>query len=163
MTTKTKATKKDKTQVEILESIVSDLFKLMSLKSEAVVSEEEENDALAVNVTGEDESGLLIGARGKTIASLQTILGLMFKQKTGDWKRIIVNVSDYRQKEEDRLKKLAEETSLRAKETGEPQYLYNLTGGQRRIVHMVLSEDKTITTESQGEGADRCLIVSPAK
>ncbi len=159
----TKVKKQEKTEVSILENIVKDLFSLLSLKSEAVVLEDDENEALTVNIKGEEESGLLIGARGRTLSSLQTILGLMFRQKTGDWKRIIVNVADYREKEEERLRQLADETSARAKETGEVQYLYNLTGAQRRIVHMVLSEDKEITTESQGEGADRFLIVTPVK
>ncbi len=161
-----KATKSKKQltgDLAILEDIVQKLFSLLSLKSEAVISEDDENEALTVNIKGEEESGLLIGARGRTLSSLQTILGLMFRQKTGDWKRIIVNVADYREKEEDRLRQLADETSIRAKETGEVQYLYNLTPAQRRIVHMVLSEDKEITTESQGEGTDRFLIVSPVK
>jgi len=159
----TKAKKAAKTDVKILEDLVNKLFSMLSLKSIAEVSDDAENDALSVNIKGEEESGLLIGARGRTLSSIQTILSLMFRQTTGNWKRIIVNVADYREKEEQRLKTMAEETALRAKETGEVQYLYNLTGAQRRIVHMALSENKDIKTESQGEGSDRFLIVSSAK
>ena len=56
---------------------------------------------------------------GETINSLQTIISLIYRQKTGDWKRIVVNIGDWREKQEERLKSLAEQTSARAIETGE--------------------------------------------
>ncbi len=158
--TKSKVKEIEKDPLKLVAAIVKDLFTLLSLKSSVEVLEDSDNDAILVNITGEEESGLLIGARGKTLSSLQTILGLIFRQKTGEWKRIIVNVSDWREKEEQRLRKLAEETAARVLETGETQQLYNLTPAQRRIVHMVLSENEGIKTESEGEGTDRFLVVS---
>ena len=95
--------------------------------------------------------------------SIQIILGMMYRQKTGEWKRILVNVADWREKEQVRLENLAEVTAQRVIETGEPQSLYNLTSAQRRIVHLTLSENKRIETESLGEGKDRYLIVNPKK
>ena len=147
--------------ISILKEQVENLFKLMGITSEIEVLEDKENDSYLVNVKGEKETGLLIGARGRTLQSIQMVLGLMFRQKTSEWKRIILNVSDYREKEEERLKSLASQTAERAKSTGEAQHLYNLTPSQRRIVHMSLSEDSDIHTESQGEGQDRFLVVTP--
>ncbi len=65
-------------------------------------------------------------------------------------------------KNEDYLNNLAEQTAQRAKETNEPQNLYNLNSAQRRIIHMCLSEDKETETESLGEGQERYLVVKPA-
>jgi spoIIIJ-associated protein len=163
MTKKTSEKKalKVKTGIDQLEEIVKELFSLLSLDSKPEFSEDPDNDAYMVNIVGEAESGLLIGSRGRTLSSLQTVIGLIYRQRTGEWKRIILNVSDWREKEEERLHRLAEETATRAKETGETQNLYNLTPAQRRIVHMTLSEDKDIKTESEGEGTDRYLAVSP--
>lgn len=157
-----KTNKKAKPQ-KVLEEITKELFKLLSVKSKATVDEDKENDAFVVNIQADDESGLLIGSRGRTLQSLQTILGLMLRQRLGDWKRVIVDVADWREKEEERLKDLAEKTAERAVTTGEPQNLYNLTPSQRRIVHMALSENSDIETESQGEGNDRFLVVSSKK
>jgi hypothetical protein len=36
--------------------------------------------------------------------------------------------------------------------------LYNLTASQRRIIHLFLTENPDIKTESQGEDKDRFLI-----
>ena len=51
----------------------------------------------------------------------------------------------------------------RAKATGEGQPLYNLNAGQRRTIHMYLANEKTISTESFGEGKERYLVVKPKK
>ena len=62
-----------------------------------------------------------------------------------------------------RLEELADQVAKRAKSSGEPQSLFNLTPAQRRIVHMTLAEDLEIKTESVGEGKERYLLVSPEK
>jgi spoIIIJ-associated protein len=145
--------------IETLQKIADKLFALMSTKAEVKVTYDKSNEAFVVDVEAGDETGLLIGKKGETLSSIQTMLGILLKQKTDEWNRVIVNVGDYREKEEDYLKGLATTTAERAKETKEPQTLYNLTPGQRRIVHMALSEDEDVETESVGEGNERYLVV----
>lgn len=152
-----------KKNVEILQKLSESLFELMSVSAKIEASYDKENEAFVVNIDGGDATGLLIGKKGETLNSIQTILGVLLKQKVGEWMRVVVNVGDYREKEEDYLKNLAETTAARAKETGEPQSLYNLKPWQRRVVHMTLSEDKDLVTESAGEGEDRYLVVKSKK
>lgn len=144
-----------------LEKSVSSLLSLMGSKAEFEIKEEGEN--ITIDIDAKDETGLLIGRHGETINSIQTILGLIAFQKTGEWKRVLVNVGDWREKQEEKLQELAEQASLRAVETGEPQAIYSLTPGQRRIIHLFLSENKDVETESLGEGEDRYLLVKPKK
>jgi spoIIIJ-associated protein len=144
---------------KILTGLTDELLALMSTTAKAAVSYDQENDAFIVTITSTEETGLLIGRKGETLSSIQTILGVLLKQKTGDWKRVVVNVGDYREKEEDYLRNLGLSAAARAKETGEPQSLYNLNPAQRRIVHMALSEDSSVETESLGEGNERYLVV----
>lgn len=150
-------------RVKDLQTIANELLVLMATHTSAKVSYDKSNECYVVNIDGKDETGLLIGKKGETLLSLQTILGILLKGKTGEWERVTVNVGDYLEKEEEYLKNLALNTSSRAKETGEPQSLYNLKPFQRRIIHMVLSEDKEIVTESVGEGEERYLVVKASK
>lgn len=152
-----------KKNIEILQKLSEELFELMTVGAKIEVSYDKENESFVVNIDGGDATGLLIGKKGETLNSIQTILGVLLKQKVGEWMRVVVNVGDYREKEEDYLKNLAETTATRAKETGEPQSLYNLKSWQRRVVHMTLSEDKDLVTESAGEGEDRYLVVKSKK
>ncbi|OGM21719.1 hypothetical protein A2955_03730 [Candidatus Woesebacteria bacterium RIFCSPLOWO2_01_FULL_37_19] len=156
-----KVSKKTKPTEKILEEISNKLFNLIGTDAKATVVEDKENATFMVNVEAEEEAGLLIGNRGKTIYSLQTVLNLILKQRTGEWYRVVVNIGDWLEKEKERLEQLAQQTKDRAKETGESQVLYNLTPGQRRLVHLYLSEDKSVDTKSEGEGENRYLIVSP--
>lgn len=128
-------------------------------KAKIDVEYDKENEAYVVNVDAPDETGLLIGKKGETLSSLQTVLGVLLKAKVGEWNRVVVNIGDYREKEEGYLKNLAMSTAERARETGQPQNLYNLKPWQRRIIHMSLSEEKDIATESVGEGEERYLVV----
>jgi spoIIIJ-associated protein len=149
-----------KKNVEILEKLSNELLSLMSIVgAKTEVGYDKENEAYVVNIEAVEETGLLIGKKGETLASIQLILGVLLKQKVGEWNRVVVNVGDYREKEESYLRNLATATADRAKETGQPQSLYNLKPWQRRIVHMTLSEDKDLITESMGEGEERYLVV----
>lgn len=152
-----------KEKTEILKNLVEELLSLMSTQAKAEVDYDKENEAYVVDIDAGDETGLLIGKKGETLGSLQAILGVMFKQKTGEWNRVVVNVGDYREKEEDYLKSLASGAAARAKETGEPQSLYNLKPWQRRIIHLALSNEKGIETESLGEGEERYLVIKAVK
>ncbi len=152
-----------KKNTEQLQKLVNELLNLMAVSAEGEVVYNKEEDAYEVNIDAKDQTGLLIGKKGETLSSLQTVLSLIFKQKIGEWKRVIVNVGDWREKEEEYLKNLAQSTAERAKETGEPQSLYNLKPWQRRVIHMYLAEESGIITESEGEGEERYLIVKTKK
>jgi spoIIIJ-associated protein len=150
-------------KVKILQKLSDELLSQMSTKAKAEASYDKDNEIFTVDIDAGDETGLLIGKKGETLLAIQTVLGFLFKQKTGEWNRVLINVGDYREKEESYLNDLAATTAQRAKETGEPQNLYNLKPWQRRVIHLALSEDKDIMTESEGEGEDRFLIIKPKK
>jgi len=151
--------KKKETNTEVAQKLSEELLILMGVDAKIDVSEDKENQALVINISSDNETGLLIGRHGQTLLSVQAAIGMMLKQKLGEWIRVIVNVGDWRQKEEEHLKDLAESTAERARTTGEPQPIYNLTPSQRRIVHLALSEDPDLSTESEGEGEERYLVV----
>jgi spoIIIJ-associated protein len=148
-----------KENIKTLEDLAKELLSLMMVEPKVSVEYDKDGEVYSVDIDAGDATGLLIGKRGETLSSIQTVLGVLLKQKTGEWNKIMVNVGDYREKEEDYLKNLATSTAQRAKDTGTPQSLYNLKAWQRRIVHMALSEDKDVVTESVGEGEERYLIV----
>lgn len=149
-----------KNKTEIVEKAAKKLLTLMGSAAKVEAAEDKENEAVLVNLESAEETGLLIGRHGETILSLQTILGMMIRQETGEWVRILVNIGDWREKEESHLEELASQAAERAKETGTPQTLYNLSSSQRRTIHLFLSKDAQIKTESQGEGKERFLVIS---
>ena len=148
--------KKDLVEVE---KITTDLIKAIGVDVKTEVLADKKNNAILVNIDTEKEKGLLIGARGETLLALQSIISMMFQSKTQKWIRIFVNIADWREKEEERLNKMAKQIADRARTSGQTQSLYNLNSNQRRIIHTALSEEEGIKTESLGEGKDRYLTV----
>lgn len=141
-----------------VEDLARNLIALIDPKIKVSVNELQD-EVYEVNLETVDETGLLIGFRGENIIAIQTVLGIMLKNITGEWVRVVVNVGDYRQKQEQKLFELAEQTAERALETKEAQPIYNLSSAQRRIIHLHLSERSDVVTESQGEEPDRFLVV----
>lgn len=143
--------------------LTEDLLALMGVEGTVEVSslpsEDETEKSLSVTIDSPDSAGLLIGSHGATLAALQSFIAISLKQQTGEWYRIVADVGDWREKQDEYLKGLALQAADRAKTTGEPQHLYNLTANQRRIIHTTLSENDDVVTESQGEGDSRFLVV----
>lgn len=141
-----------------IQSTAQTLLDLMGIQGEISVSEDKENEAIVVTVDTQ-EAGILIGRHGETISAFQLILNQIINRGEENWQRILVDCGDYRSRQEESLRNLALSTAEQVKETGEAKALYDLTPAQRRVVHMVLSEDSDIVTESEGEGRERHLVV----
>lgn len=119
----------------------------------------DQEDAQSINLGVQDQdSGLLIGRHAETIDSLQRVVRLVC-QKDGD-KPIHININDFRERREERVRELARHAAERALETGYPQML-RLPANERRIVHMELVSMPEVETISEGEGAQRVLYVKP--
>jgi spoIIIJ-associated protein len=122
-------------------------------------------ETITLHVEGADEEamGLLIGRRGETLRSLQFLLNLLVSRRVQKWPQIVVDVGNYRQRRQESLEGLARRMAERVRQTGRPIMLEPMAAYERRIVHLALREDKTIFTESSGEGENRKITIFPAK
>ncbi|MBI5448905.1 KH domain-containing protein [Candidatus Gottesmanbacteria bacterium] len=120
----------------------------------------DETGAYRVHIETE-ETGLLIGYHGRTLESFQIILGILVSKQTGEWTKTYVNVGDYREKREEALMLMAQRAAERALAVGRPVELAHLSASERRVIHLTLSGDDRIETESVGDGASRTLLVKP--
>jgi spoIIIJ-associated protein len=153
----------DKKDLGLIQEIVEKLLSLSGIDASVDVSEDVENGAVLVDLKDTKEAGLLIGSRGETIFSIQSVVSMIFFKRSGKWLRIFLNVADWRDKQQSKLSSIALQAADRARTTGEAQHLYNLNSSQRRSIHLELSNEKDIETESVGEGEDRYLVVKPKK
>jgi spoIIIJ-associated protein len=143
----------------IVHKVTVDL--LVKLDIEGTVSVDiDETESFRVHIETE-ETGLLIGYHGRTLESFQIILGLLVSRELGKWVRVYVNVNDYREKREETLMLMAQRAAQRALTMGRPVELANLSASERRVIHLTLSGDEQVETESVGEGLRRVLIVKP--
>ncbi len=157
---------------EIAQRILEELLERMYIHGyvTAVVSQVpgaqgEPETTITLHVEGADEEamGLLIGRRGETLRSLQFLLNLLVSRRVQKWPQIVVDVGNYRQRRQESLESLARRMAERVRQTGRPIMLEPMAAYERRIVHLALRNDKTIYTESSGEGENRKIVIYPAK
>lgn len=112
-----------------------------------------------------DKSGLLIGKRGQTLDSLQHLMNkILNKENAGNGKvEIIVDTEDYRRRKQETLKEIALKMSRKAKKSLKPVSLNPMPANERRLVHLILAEDREVYTKSYGEGPLRRIIVYPRR
>lgn len=144
------------------ETFLNELFALLGIKAKAkaTLEESQQQSTIKVDIESSDNAGLLIGAHGSTLMALQSIVALDLRQKTENWIPVSLDVDGWRSRQDEYLVDMARQSAARARETGQPQYLYNLSPSERRVIHMALA-DEGVETESEGEGVDRYLVVKP--
>ncbi|MGQ9480092.1 RNA-binding cell elongation regulator Jag/EloR [Chloroflexus sp.] len=157
---------------EIAQRVLEDLLERMDIHAyvTAVISHAtgpngEPEATVTLHVEGADEEamGLLIGRRGETLRSLQFLLNLLVSRRVQKWPQLVVDVGNYRQRRQESLESLARRMAERVRQTGRPIMLEPMAAYERRIVHLALRNDKTIYTESSGEGENRKIVIYPAK
>ncbi len=129
---------------------------------------EEVDDNFQVLIETKD-AGRLIGARGESLDGLQLLVNQMVARKVGPapdgagFQRVVVDVEGWRNQKAEELTASAESWGKQVLESKQPLDLEPQSPWQRRIVHMVISEIKGLSSESIGEGRDRHIVIKPVK
>lgn len=144
---------------DTIKTLTEDLLNRLEITGTVRIDVDETN-AYRVHIETE-ETGLLIGFHGKTLESFQIILGIIVSKALGTWARVYVNVGDYREKREEALMLMAQHAAERALASGRAVELTHLSPAERRVIHLTLSGDDRVATESTGEGDQRKLLVKP--
>ena len=123
------------------------------------VSVEHAADGTRINLEGE-EGGIFIRRGGEGLQALQHLVATAFRRQLGDDTRIVVDCNGFRREKDAELKQMAVFVAEKARTSGAPQELGPLNPYERRIVHMVIAEDPTVTSESIGDAFMKTVIIA---
>jgi len=146
---------------ETLEEIITQLLTLSSLNFKRVNVTKEENENYQIDIESENPSEI-IGHHGETIQALQHLLKITSWNKLQkDNFNIILDVDNYRKRQEDNAISLAERKIAYTRKTGKPQMLPAMSPYIRRKIHMQCMSPgfEDIETYSEGEGENRRIVV----
>ena len=132
----------------------------MGLTLTAVV--EATPEGTRIDLQGED-GGVLVRGSGEGLQALQHIVAATFRRQLGDDDRILIDCNGFRQEKDLELRQMARFIAEKAKTTGVPQEMGPLNPYERRIVHLAIAEDPTVTSESIGDAFMKTVIISSAK
>lgn len=132
---------------------------LSKLGVDAKVEASESEDGIELSIDAGDDNALLIGKHGNTLSSLESITALIVAKKSGEYKRVLIEIGGYREEREKYLKDLAGRLREDVVSTGYEKSVRGLKPWERRLIHMTLADDSEVTTESTGEDRDRVLVI----
>ncbi len=108
-----------------------------------------------------DNDSLLIGKNGKNLNALSLIVKENLQKEIKENYRFIIDVSDYKEKNDQRLVRLAKKIAREVKFSKIAAKLDPMNSYERRIIHNTLTNNKYVTTESEGEEPNRAVVIKP--
>jgi spoIIIJ-associated protein len=126
----------------------------------ASVTAREGQDGVQVTVTG-PQLAPLIGRHGQTLEALDLLVNLMTARQLGRRVPVSVDAERYRERRRETLQALTRRVVGRVRRSGEPAALDPMPASERRFIHTMLAEDPQVTTYSEGDGAERHIVIAP--
>ena len=126
------------------------------------VDVEETEEAIILNIRG-DGSGLLIGKRGQNLDAIQYIVNKAVHHSANGHKMIVIDTEEYRKRREESLVALAMRLGEKVRKTKKPVTVGHMNAHDRRVIHMAMQDDETLTTKSRGEGEYRKIVILPVR
>lgn len=139
--------------IRIIMSYISDSFGIIT---------ESDGTNIVFHITS-DDSAYMIGKRGQNLEAMQYLVDKIVNKHTLDKKRVLIDVEGYLEKRRENLEKMAIRMSEKVKKTGKPSTISQMSSHDRRIVHLALKDNKSVRTQSMGEGYYRRLVIFPKK
>ena len=151
--------KSSEASIRYAKKYLEDLLSFFGLNTDVRATCEEE--VIELSVPSTHLNGFLIGQRGDTLRSLQFTVSSALKNNDYELTRVNVDIANYKAQHREKLAEKAEEWIAKAIRSGEPMHLRPMNGADRRVVHKTAAEHPGIESDSEGEGRDRHIVLTP--
>lgn len=145
---------------EYIKAYLKEVTNLMGIEVEFETQKREKY--IKVNMIS-DNSSILIGKNGRTMSSLQDLLRQSIKSKINARINIILDTNDYKEKQQKNIERLAIKLAKDVVKTGVEVKMDRMNSFERRLVHNRLTNFKGVTTISEGEEPNRCVVIKPVE
>lgn len=141
---------------EKLNETLENILGLLLLAGSYEIKEEEDGFYVSIDTV---DAGRLIGFRGESLEALQFLINQIVNKNTEPFKRIVLDVEQWRKQKAEELAQKAKNLSLQVLENGQSVELEPMSSWQRRIIHTAIGEIEGVMSESVGEGRDRHIVI----
>lgn len=136
---------------------------LEHLVEDAKIAVELLPDRVCVRIEDPDNTGLLIGREGQTLASIQYLVNRLVSKRMDASVRVQIDAGDYRESQDERLRQIARHLADKAMSSGRTQSTRPMSSYHRRVVHLTLQDDEHVFTRSKGEGSMKRVLIMPKR
>lgn len=126
---------------------------------EGTVEEKYENGIIHLTIDTNHNS-ILIGKNGKTLQALNDVCRYAVAAKYKKHYRILLDINSYKNEKYAKLTRIAKRVAKEVLNTKATVHLDPMPADERRIVHNALTRFKNISTQSEGVGNKRHIVIS---
>ena len=142
--------------VKYVKNYIIDIAKYMGITVNIEAKKREKY--IQINLFSENSS-ILIGKNGRTLEAMQLLIKNSILNQTGFRVNVILDVGDYKEKINRNLEYNVKKIAREVRRTGVDAKLDPMNSYERRIVHNAVSTVKGVTSKSEGEEPNRCVVI----
>ena len=142
--------------IDYLKESIKEITELMNIKVNLEVRRREETITITLF---SDNNSILIGKNGKNLQAFQNIIRQIVPNSINEKYKIIIDIENYKEKRLITIERLAKKVAREVKNTKVEAKLDPMNSYERRIVHNVLTNNKFVYTESEGEEPNRYVVI----
>lgn len=119
-----------------------------------------EQPEILVELAGPDSS-LLLERNADMLRAVETIIHESLRLSGDDHDKISFDCRGYRAARQQELKLAAQVAAERVLKTGTPYSFAPMSSRERRLIHLAFRDHQSLTTQSEGEGGRRYVVLYP--
>ena len=119
-----------------------------------------ERPDILVEFAGPD-STLLLERGAELLRAMELLAMEMMRLPGNEHEKISFDCMGHRKVRLEELRMSAKVAAEKVRESGSPYHFAPMSSRERRIVHLALREEQDLTTESEGEGLRRSVVLYP--
>lgn len=123
----------------------------------------EEEEGIAIELDCGENYGVVIGRRGETLDAIQYLVRLYLNKGKENYKRVSINIGNYREKRAETLRELAKRNAAKVLRNGRNVVLDPMNPYERRIIHTAIQEIEGVDSHSVGSDSDRKVVITLAE
>jgi len=151
----------DEPDYQQAESYIRKILKGMGIEKVDIDVKEFDED-IHIQLDCGDDYGMVIGRRGETLDAIQYLTRLVLSRENDSYKRVLINVGNYRERRESTLRETARKNADKVKKYGGKVCLDPMNPYERRIVHTTIQEIEGVESHSVGTDSERKVVISLA-
>jgi spoIIIJ-associated protein len=119
-----------------------------------------EQPEILVDLAGPDSS-LLLERNAEMLRAVETVIHESLRLSAEEHDKISFDCKGYRAARQQELKLAAEVAAERVLKTGMPYSFAPMSSRERRLIHLAFRDHQSLTTQSEGEGGRRYVVLYP--
>lgn len=141
---------------EFIFDYLGDFFTGIDLDIEVAL--EEKNDGFIINLNA-DNNAVLIGKMGKTLSAFNTVVRAAVNAEFKKRIDVLIDVNHYKDDRYYKLRSMGRRIAKQVQKSHVNVELDPMPNDERKVIHQTLNDWHNISTESEGEGSNRHLVI----